>query len=71
MEGGAAGRRRLNAVEPEVGEIEHINEGVDCANRIVLLDPILETLRQKCRLAPIRSLDEPLHDHPPRIIRGS
>ena len=70
MEGGSAGRCRLNAVEPEIGEIERINKGVDCANRIVLLDPILQALRQKRRLCPICAFDEPLHGHPRRIIRG-
>ena len=64
VEGGPASCCRLDTVEPEVGEIERINEGVDCANRIVLVDPIIKALRQKCRLSSIRSLDEPLHDHP-------
>ena len=70
VEGGPPSCCRLDTVEPEVGEIERIDEGVDGANRIVLVDPIIEALRQKCRLSPICSLDEPLHDHPRRIIRG-
>jgi hypothetical protein len=70
VEGGSSGRCRLNTVEPEVGEIERVDERIDHANRIVLVDPIIEALRQKRRLSPICSLDEPLHDHPRRIIKG-
>ncbi len=69
VKGGPPRCCRLDTVEPEAGEIERINEGIDCANRIVLVDPIVEALRQKRRLSPICSLDEPLHDHPRKIIR--
>jgi hypothetical protein len=39
-------------------------------NRIFLVDPVIEALRQKRRLSPVCSLNEPLHDHPRRIIEG-
>jgi hypothetical protein len=70
VESRPAGCCGLNTVEPEISEIERINKGVDRANRIALVDPIVQALRQKRRLASIGSLDEPLHDHPRRIIRG-
>ncbi len=41
------------------------------ANGVFLIDPVVEALWQKCRLAPIRSLNKPLHDHPHRIIKGT
>ncbi len=71
MKGGPPGRCRLDTIEPETAEIERIDEGVDHANRVLLVDPVVEALRQKRRLSPICSLDEPLHDHPRRIIRES
>jgi hypothetical protein len=71
VEGGPARCCRLDTVKTEVGEIERINEGVDGANRIVLLDPILEALRQKRRLSPVCAFDEPLHDHPAESSAGS
>ena len=70
MKGGSASRCRLNTIETKVTEIERIDERIDHPNRIVLVDPIIEALRQKCRLPPICPLDKPLHDHPRRIIRG-
>ena len=68
--GGPTGRCRLDTVKPEAGEIERIDERIDRANGILLVDPVVEALRQKRRLSPICSLDEPLHDHPRRITRG-
>jgi hypothetical protein len=50
-----------NAVEAELDEIETINEHVDGANRIVVVDPIIEAFRQKRRLPAIGFLNEPLH----------
>ena len=71
VEAGPPRRGGLDATKSELAEIECIDEGVDCANRVLLVDPILKTLRQECRLPTICPFDEPLHDHPPRIIRGS
>jgi len=47
VEGRPAGSCRLNTVEPEVGEIERIDKGVYCANRVLLVDPIVQALGQK------------------------
>ena len=71
MEGGPASRCRLDTAEPQVSEIERIDKRIDDANRIFLVDPIIEALRQKCRLSPICSRDEPLHDHPPQNHQGN
>jgi hypothetical protein len=70
VEAGPSGRCRLDTIEPEASQIQRIDEGVDHANRILLVDPVVEAFRQKRRLSPICSLDKPLHDHPRRIIRG-
>ena len=51
MIGGPAGRRRLNTVEPELGQIERIDERVDHANRIVLVDPVIEAFGQQASTA--------------------
>lgn len=68
MEAWLSRRGGLDAVEPEIAEIERINESVDY--RVLLVDPVVKVLRQQCRLRTICSLDEPLHDHALRIIRG-
>ena len=54
----------LDAAKPESAEVERIDEGVDRANRVTLINPIIKTLRQECRLPTICPFDEPLHDHP-------
>jgi hypothetical protein len=68
VEARPSGRRRRDAIEPETTKIERIDERVDHANGIFLIDPVIETLRQQRRLSPICSLDKPIHDHPRRII---
>src|SRR5262245_44516520 len=50
-----------NAVKAELNEIEPINEHINGANRIALVDPIIEAFRQQRRLLAIGSLNEPLH----------
>jgi hypothetical protein len=62
VKSGPPGRWGLDAVETEAGEIERIHERIDNANRIFLVDPIFEALRQKRRLSSIG---------PRRIIKGS
>ncbi len=44
---GSAGRCRLHAGEAEFGQIEFIDKGIDDANRIVWVDIVLKTRRQK------------------------
>jgi hypothetical protein len=71
VEAGPSGRCWLDTIEPEAGQIERIDKGVDHANGVLLVDPVVEALRQKRRLPPICPFDEPLHDHPRRIMKGS
>src|SRR5258707_873527 len=40
-----AGRSRIDAIEPEVAEFQRIDEHIDRANRIALVDPIIEAFR--------------------------
>jgi hypothetical protein len=60
---------RINAIEPEVAEFQRIDEHIDRANRIALVDPIIKAFRQQRRLLAIRPLNETLH-HPPAIQQG-
>ena len=66
---GPAGRRRIDAIEPEVAEFQRIDEHIDRANRIALADPIIKAFRQQRRLLAIRPLNKTLH-HPPAIQQG-
>ena len=40
------GRLGSNPIEPQSGEVEIVNEGIDRLNRIVLVDPILQAFRK-------------------------
>ena len=60
---------RRHSVEPEIGEIEHLDERVDYANRIALVDPVIEAFGQQCRLPAFRPNHEALHKTPPQIAR--
>ena len=64
MIGRPPGRRRLDPVEPKLGQIERIDERVDHPNRIVLVDPVIEAFGQQRRLPAIRPLNEALHPSP-------
>jgi hypothetical protein len=62
-------RLRLNTAEPELGKIECLNERIDHTNRIILIDPVIEALRQERRLTAIRPLDKALHPVPANHLR--
>ena len=66
----ASRRCRIDAIEPEVAEFQRIDEHIDRANRIALVDPIIKAFRQQRRLVAIRPLNETLH-HPPAIQQGN
>lgn len=51
MVGRPACRRRLDAYEPEIGQIERVDKGINYTNGIALLDPFIEAFRQQRRLA--------------------
>jgi hypothetical protein len=67
---GPASRLGHDALEPEVLEIERIDEQIDRANRIALVDPVIETFGQQRRLLAIRPLNEILHPFPRRFSKG-
>jgi len=58
-----------NAIEPEVAQFQRIHEHIDRANRIALVDPIIEAFRQQRRLLAIHRLNETLHRFPRRFSK--
>ena len=46
MIGWPTSRRRLHSIEPKLGQIERIDEGVNHANRIALVNEIIEAFGQ-------------------------
>ena len=64
-----ARRRRIDAIEPEVAEFQRIDEHIDRANRIALVDPIIEAFRKQRRLLAIRLSNETLHYFPRRFTK--
>src|SRR5262249_24928032 len=52
--------------KPQGGQVQFINEDLDHPNRVLLVDVILQAMRQQRRLHPIFAIDEPMHRRPPR-----
>jgi hypothetical protein len=61
-------RRRLDALKAQFGNIQCIDECIDHANRIALVNPVIEAFRQQRRLRPIDPCNEALYQFPRRII---
>src|SRR5262249_16937339 len=61
MVGRPSGRLRINATETELRQIESLDKYVDCANRIIFANPILQAFREQRTLPSIRAFNEPLH----------
>ena len=59
-----------DAVEAERREIEHLDEGVDHPNRVLLADVVVDRVRQQRRLPPICAFDEPPHPILPQSLAG-
>jgi hypothetical protein len=53
-----AGRCRINASKAQVVQFQRIHEHIDRANRIALVDQIIEAFRQQRRPLAIRPLNE-------------
>lgn len=64
MIGRSPGRLRLDPFEPELAQLERIDERVDHPNRIILVDPIIQAFGQQRPLPAIYSLDETPHPVP-------
>src|SRR5215813_3819456 len=69
MVGGASGHLGHNSNEAQLLEVEHVNKGIDHAHWIALIDPVIQAVRQKRRLAAISPFNEPLHQSAPHIAR--
>jgi hypothetical protein len=63
--GRPACRRRLDALEAEIGQIERVDKAINHTNGIALLDPLIKAFRQQRRLSAIGPLNEALHESPP------
>src|SRR5262245_11406479 len=61
--------QRLDRLETQLLQIKPLDERIDDANRIVLVDPVIEASWQQRKLPPIRPLDEPRHLSPQRFSR--
>ena len=60
-------RRQFDPAKAQFGNIQCIDEGVDHANRIALVDPVIEAFRQQRQLRPIHPRYEARHPCPHRI----
>jgi hypothetical protein len=47
MIAGPAGRCRLDVIEAHLGQVERVDERIHRANRIALVNPIIEAFRQQ------------------------
>src|SRR5580704_6006905 len=64
---GPAGIGGSNGRKAETSQVEGLDKGIDDANRIALVRPILQAFRQQRRLPAIDALDEPRHARPRRF----
>src|SRR5205807_7465781 len=60
----------IDTDEPELRQIQLVDEDVDHANRIILANPIFQAFRKERALSAIRAFNEALHQIPPRIRAG-
>jgi hypothetical protein len=66
---GPTSRRRLNPFKGHLSQIERIDKHFDHANRVALVNEIIEAFRQQRRLLAIRPLNETLHHSPRRFSK--
>jgi hypothetical protein len=52
-------RGGIHALKAQFPQIERVDEGINHANRISLVDPIIEAFRQRHRLPPICPRNDP------------
>src|SRR6516164_6364744 len=67
MISGPPSLRRRHPFEAELSEIERIDKRIDHSNRIVLVDPVVQTFGKQRRLCASRPLNEALHWPPPNL----
>jgi hypothetical protein len=61
------GCRRIDAVKPKIAKIQGVHEDVDHANRIALVNPVIEAFRRQRQLRSIHPRYEARHPCPRRI----
>src|SRR5262249_33635051 len=60
---------RHNPIKAQRRQIQFINEGIDDADRVILPDVVVQAIRQQDQLAPVLTLNKPLHPGPPEPPR--
>src|SRR5262249_61628095 len=72
MVGGSPCLLRIDPAKIERTEIKRVDKHVNYTNRVVLVDPIIQTFGKQRRLPAIHPLDKALHrDLPPKIASQS
>ncbi len=64
MIGRPACRRRRHPRKAQGGQVQFVDEDLDHPNRVLLVDVILQAMRQQRRLHPVFAIDEPMHRQP-------
>jgi hypothetical protein len=59
-----------DTVEPELTQVDRLHEGVDHADGIVLVDPVIQALGKQRRLPPIQTFNKTPHPIPPQPSRN-
>ena len=71
MIGRPARRLGHDTVEPELPQVDRIHEGVDHADRVVLVDPVIQARRKQRRLTAIRHLQQNAPSDSPAVVEKS
>jgi hypothetical protein len=71
MIAGSSGRAGINGGKAKSAQIQHIDLGIDDANRVVFTDKIVEMRGKQAALITRQAFDEPLHQNLPRSCRES
>src|SRR6185436_20586228 len=69
MIGWPACRCRRHPRKAQAGQVQFVDEDLDHPNRILLVDVILQAMRQQRRLHPVFALNEPMHRQPPKALK--
>jgi len=64
---GSASVRRHRSIEAQLLHVELVDEGIDYPDRVVLFDPVIQTLRKQQALRPCLALNESAHRVPLQI----
>ena len=59
-----------SAHEPQVNQIEFLNEKIDHADQMVLSDPVFETVRKQDPLPALNTFDETRNADPPKTCQS-